>query len=102
MLGQVARPLSANVGCDIELHVLDGAPGPQLDRFAAAEQAAMVAVGASQRGPLAAALAGAPARHLMRHGQRPVLIHPRACHPRRLRERSERPEPGAFAWQGHG
>ena len=102
MLGRIARPLSANVGCDIELHVVDGAPGPQLDRLAAAEHASMVAVGASERGPLAAALAGAPACHLMRHGQRPVLVYPRARNTRGLRERSAQPAPGAFAWQGHG
>jgi nucleotide-binding universal stress UspA family protein len=102
MLGQIARPVASNLSCDIELHVLDGAPGPQLDRLAAAEHASMVAVGASERGPLAAALAGAPARHLMRHGKRPVLIYPRARHTRGPRERSARSAPRLFAWQGRG
>jgi hypothetical protein len=41
------------------------------------EGAAMLAVGACDQGPLEGALAGAPPRHLMRHGARPVLICPR-------------------------
>lgn len=102
MLGRIARPIAANLACAIDLQVLDGAPGPQLDRLATAKEASLLAVGASERGPLAAALAGSPSRHLMRHGQRPVLIHPRARRPRRRRakKRPVKPARGAFAWQG--
>jgi nucleotide-binding universal stress UspA family protein len=100
MLEQIARPISTNLACEIELHVLDGAPGPQLDRLAAAEHASMLAAGASEGGPLAAALAGAPARHLMRHGERPVVIYPRVRQTRGG-DRAAKSGSGAFAWQGH-
>ena len=80
-LGAIARSISTDIPVDVELEVLDGPPGPHLDRLAAARGAAMLAVGACDQSPLAGALAGAPSRHLMRHSARPVLVCPR---PRRL------------------
>jgi nucleotide-binding universal stress UspA family protein len=50
-------------------------PAPEaLARAAAEEQAALVAVGASHRRPLAAALLGSVARQVTRHADRPVLV----------------------------
>ena len=75
-LESIARSIRTSIPPNIELEVLDGPPGTQLDHLAAARGAAMLAVGACDQGPLAGALAGAPPRHLMRHGARPVLVCP--------------------------
>jgi nucleotide-binding universal stress UspA family protein len=80
-LEAIGRSIGTDIDVDVELDVLDGPPGPHLDRLAAARGAAMLAVGACDQSPLAGALAGTPPRHLMRHSARPVLICPR---PRRL------------------
>jgi nucleotide-binding universal stress UspA family protein len=77
MLEATARSIAIDVPGEIACKVLAGPPGPQLDRLAVAERAVMLAVGASDRGPLAGALAGAPEGHLVRHGSRPVLVCPR-------------------------
>lgn len=77
----IARSINANIPAVVGLAVLDGRPGPQLDRLAAASDAAILAVGACDHGPLAGALAGTPPQHLMSHGTRPMLICPR---PQRL------------------
>jgi nucleotide-binding universal stress UspA family protein len=85
---RIARSIATNSSCDVELRVLDGPPGPQLDHLGAATGAAMVVVGAPERGLVAAALAGAPSRHLLRFGSRPVLLCPRpgsVATPRALR-----------------
>lgn len=80
-LESIARSITVNTPVHVELDVLDGHPGPQLDRTAAARRATMLAMGACDQRVLAGALAGTPSRHLMRHGSRPVLVCPR---PRRL------------------
>jgi len=82
MLERTARSLSANAGRGCELRVLEGPVGPQLGQLAAVRDAALLAVGASDRGDLAAALAGSPSRHLMRRGTRPVMISSRRPGPR--------------------
>ena len=64
-LGAIGRSIATDIPVAIELEVLDGPPGPQLDRLAAATDAAMVAVGACDQSPLPGALAGAPTLHLM-------------------------------------
>lgn len=56
--------------------VVCGAIGPQLDRLAATEDATVVAVGPHRHGPLASALTGSPAAHLLRRGTRPVMVCP--------------------------
>jgi nucleotide-binding universal stress UspA family protein len=76
-LGAIGRSIATDIPVDVELEVLDGPPGPQLDRLAAATDAAMVAVGACDQSPLTGALAGAPTLHLMRYSARPVLVCPR-------------------------
>ena len=78
----MARSLSANAGRGCELRVLEGPVGPQLGQLAAVRDAALLAVGASDRGDLAAALAGSPSRHLMRRGTWPVMVCPRVDHAR--------------------
>ena len=81
MLDAIARSISTNIPVHVDLEVLDGPPGPQLDRLAAAKDATILAVGACDQSPLASALGGTPPSHLMRHGVRPVMVCPR---PRRL------------------
>ena len=80
-LERIARSISINIPTDVDVDVIEGPPGPQLARMAAARGAAMLAVGACDHGTLAGALAGAPPRHLMRHGAHPVVVCPR---PQRL------------------
>jgi nucleotide-binding universal stress UspA family protein len=76
-LHAIARSVTINLPVRVDVAVLDGHPGPQLDRAAAARQAAMLAVGACDQAPVAGALAGSPPRYLMRHATRPVLLCPR-------------------------
>jgi nucleotide-binding universal stress UspA family protein len=76
MLGDIGRAVSLNVPGDPELCVLEGFTGLQLQRCADTRDAAMVAVGASCRHALDAALTGAASRHLMRRADRPVMICP--------------------------
>jgi nucleotide-binding universal stress UspA family protein len=87
-LGAIGRSIATDIPVDIELEVLDGPPGPQLDRLAAAADAAMVAVGACDQSPLRGALAGAPTLHLMRYSARPVLVCPRPQRLTRTRRRT--------------
>jgi nucleotide-binding universal stress UspA family protein len=87
-LGAIGRSIATDIPVDIELEVLDGPPGPQLDRLAAATGAAMVAVGACDQSPLTGALAGAPTLHLMRYSTRPVLVCPRPQRLARTRRRT--------------
>jgi nucleotide-binding universal stress UspA family protein len=77
MLAAIARSLSANADCRTRLRVLEGPVGPQLSLIADLEDAAFVALGASERGALASALAGAPSRHVIRRGSQPVIVCPR-------------------------
>jgi nucleotide-binding universal stress UspA family protein len=76
MLRDVGRAVSLNVPGETEVCVVEGFTGLQLERCADARDAAMLAVGASCRGALDAALTGAASRHLMRRADRPVMICP--------------------------
>jgi nucleotide-binding universal stress UspA family protein len=76
MLRDVGRAVSLNVPGETDVYVGEGSTGVQLQRCAEARDAAMVAVGASCRGALDAALTGAASRHLMRRADRPVMICP--------------------------
>jgi nucleotide-binding universal stress UspA family protein len=77
MLREVSRRASPNAGGHTRLRVLAGPVGPQLRRLAVLQDATLVAVGASERGALAAALSGSPSRRLMRRGSLPVMVCPR-------------------------
>jgi nucleotide-binding universal stress UspA family protein len=55
-----------------------GMPGPALVKLARERHAGLLAVGSSSRGPLAAALGGAAARHVLRHAGMPVMVCPHA------------------------
>jgi nucleotide-binding universal stress UspA family protein len=76
MLRALGHAVSLNVPGETELCVLEGSAGLQLQRCAEARDAAVVAVGASSRDALDAALTGAASRHLMRRADRPVMICP--------------------------
>jgi nucleotide-binding universal stress UspA family protein len=102
-LRRTARAVSSSLSCSVEARVLHGSPGPQLARLAAAERPSILAVGATEQGPLAAALAGAPACHLVRNAERPVIVYPRSRPARRPpRHGSPTRAIGAFAWQSGG
>jgi nucleotide-binding universal stress UspA family protein len=58
--------------------VLTGPIGPQLRRLASLERAALVVVGPSRRGRIRDAIAGSPARHLLRRRAVPVMVCPSA------------------------
>jgi nucleotide-binding universal stress UspA family protein len=77
MLTAIAGPLSTTVSGRIRLRVLEGPVGPQLSLIADLDDAALVTLGASERGALAAALAGAPSRHVLHRGSQPVMVCPR-------------------------
>ena len=73
MLERIASAIATNSACAIQLQLLHGPPGPLLDRLAAAEGAAMLAVGAPQDEDAV----DAPSGHLLRYAARPVLVGPR-------------------------
>jgi nucleotide-binding universal stress UspA family protein len=62
---------------DVRIHT--GPPGAELARAAAEEAAAIVAVGACAHSPLGAAIAGSTLHHLLRRGERPLLVCPRSA-----------------------
>ncbi len=74
---ELAAALASEHIAPAEVRLVSGPPGPELERVADDESAALVAVGAPHRGTLAAALGGASSRHVIRHGGRPVLVCPR-------------------------
>jgi nucleotide-binding universal stress UspA family protein len=53
-----------------------GVPGPTLVTLARERRAGLLAVSSSSRGPLAAAVNGAAARHVLRHAGMPVMVCP--------------------------
>lgn len=63
------------------VRVMNGAVGEALCRVGVDEGAALVAVTASRRGPVASALLGSAARYVMRHADRPVFVCPRQSDP---------------------
>jgi nucleotide-binding universal stress UspA family protein len=58
------------------LRIAEGPAGPSLRRAGREERAALVAVGASRRRPLAASILGSVARDVRRKADRPVLVCP--------------------------
>jgi nucleotide-binding universal stress UspA family protein len=60
-----------------EVRLLSGPPGSELAHAAAAENAALIVIGASHHGPLAGALLGAASSQLLRDADRPVMVCPR-------------------------
>jgi nucleotide-binding universal stress UspA family protein len=69
--------IARTVGAPSEIRLLRGPPSVELLRAASEESAAMIAIGASDRSPLGAALAGATSRRLLRTSDRPLLGCPR-------------------------
>jgi nucleotide-binding universal stress UspA family protein len=62
---------------DALARVVRGTPGPTLVALGRSENAALVAVSASTRGPLVRTLMGSATGHLVRRCDRPVLVCPR-------------------------
>jgi nucleotide-binding universal stress UspA family protein len=73
----IARRVQFNADGRARVRVLEGPVGPQLTRIADLTDAALVAVGSSERGALTAALAGSASRYVMRRGAQPVIVCPR-------------------------
>jgi nucleotide-binding universal stress UspA family protein len=59
-------------------YVEQGSPAEGLLRAAAEHDAALLAMGATHHGPLHSALTGAPCRHAIQNGDRPVVVFPPA------------------------
>jgi nucleotide-binding universal stress UspA family protein len=76
MLDQIAGTIAPIAPRVCGTRVLDGAVGPHLVRFAAAEEAALVAVGRPRSLSLAAALTRSPTTHLLRRAPCPVMVCP--------------------------
>jgi nucleotide-binding universal stress UspA family protein len=66
MLEQMAYAIAPSAPSVTRTRVVEGPVGPQLERLAVADDAALVALGPSRRGALAGALARSPGAHLMR------------------------------------
>ena len=62
---------------DLRAYVVFGAPGRQLRKLAASENAYMIVVGPRRHGALLEALGGSPVRRLLRRGESPVMVCPR-------------------------
>jgi nucleotide-binding universal stress UspA family protein len=69
--------IARTAGPSAEVRLLRGQPGTELVRAASEESAALIAIGASDRSPLGAALAGATLSRLLRTSDRPLLVCPR-------------------------
>lgn len=80
LLDEVSAALAARLPVLPVTRVLSGPPGPELARAVAESQAAFLAVGASERRPLAAAIVGTASRYATHHAGCPVLVCPRGEH----------------------
>lgn len=75
-LGRVACAVAPSAPRLTRTRVVEGAVGPQLERLAVDDDAALISLGPSRHGALAGALARSPLPYLMRRGSRPVMISP--------------------------
>ena len=73
-LGAVARAAGVAGPGKSAARIVEGPPGPRLVELARSERSALLATGAPSHGVLMSALLGSPARHLLRHAPRPVLV----------------------------
>ena len=71
------RVAIAALSSPVDVRVHSGPPGAELARAAVEEAAAIVGVGASDHSPLGATIAGSALHHLLRSGERPLLVCPR-------------------------
>jgi len=81
LLGAVARRAGRTAPGAACARVIEGPPGELLRSAGRDHRAALIAVTASRRGPLASAVLGGAARHVIRHADRPVLVCPTGLHP---------------------
>jgi nucleotide-binding universal stress UspA family protein len=75
-LGRVACAVAPSAPRLTRTRVVEGAVGPQLERLAIDDDAALISLGPSRHGALAGALARSPLPYLVRRGSRPVVISP--------------------------
>jgi nucleotide-binding universal stress UspA family protein len=76
MLEQIACAIAPSAPPVTRTRIVAGPVGPELERLSAADHADLVALGPSRHGAFAGALARSPGAHLMRHGNRLVMITP--------------------------
>jgi nucleotide-binding universal stress UspA family protein len=81
LLGAVARRAGRTAPGAACPRVIEGLPGELLCGAGRDYHAALIAVTASRRGPVASAVLGGAARHVARHADRPVLVCPTELHP---------------------
>jgi len=74
-----ARAELENRGLDTDAEVLEGSPGEELLRLAAAREADLVVLGSRGRGPLRAALLGSVSAAVVAAAPVPVLVVPPAA-----------------------
>jgi nucleotide-binding universal stress UspA family protein len=80
LLGAVARRAGRTAPGTACPRIIEGPPGELLCGAGRDHGAALIAVTASLRGPLASAVLGGAARHVIRHADRPVLLCPTDLH----------------------
>jgi|SRR5436190_16448994 len=71
-----ARSEAADRGIDAETHLLAGEPAAQICRLAEERGADLIVMGSRGHGPLAAALIGSVAAHVVQHAHCPVMVVP--------------------------
>jgi nucleotide-binding universal stress UspA family protein len=76
LLEDVALAIALGAPAVCRALVVDGPVGLQLERLAATEKAALVALGPRRHGPLAGALTGSACAHLLRRGSCPIMVCP--------------------------
>jgi len=71
-----AKAHAAEVGVEAETHLVGGDPAVEICRLAKARHADMIVMGSRGHGPLAAALLGSVAAHVVQHAPCPVMVVP--------------------------
>jgi nucleotide-binding universal stress UspA family protein len=71
-----AKAQAAEAGVEAETHLVAGDPAVEICRLAETCRADMIVMGSRGHGPLAAALLGSVAAHVVQHAHCPVMVVP--------------------------
>jgi nucleotide-binding universal stress UspA family protein len=71
-----AKAAAAEQGVTAETHLVAGDPAAEICRLAEARRADLIVMGSRGHGPLAAALLGSVAGHVVQHAHCPVMVVP--------------------------
>ena len=75
-----AKAEAAEQGVQVETHLVAGDPAVEICRLAEARHADLIIMGSRGHGPLAAALLGSVAAHVLQHAHCPVMVVPDPKH----------------------